>query len=50
MIAFASSYPGKLTYASAGVGSSPHLAMELLGQRAAVRMTHVPYNGLRHRG
>ena len=42
----AAATPGKLTYASAGTGSSPHLAMEWLAQLAGVRMTHVPYNGL----
>jgi tripartite-type tricarboxylate transporter receptor subunit TctC len=37
--------PGKLTYASAGNGSSTHLAAALFGQRAGVDMTHVPYKG-----
>jgi tripartite-type tricarboxylate transporter receptor subunit TctC len=46
MIEFAKANPGKLTYASAGLGSGPHLAMEWLSQLAAARMTHVPYNGL----
>jgi tripartite-type tricarboxylate transporter receptor subunit TctC len=46
MIAYARANPGALRYASAGVGSSPHLAMEWLADRAGVRMTHVPYNGL----
>ncbi|MGD9920517.1 MAG: Bug family tripartite tricarboxylate transporter substrate binding protein [Pseudorhodoplanes sp.] len=46
MIAYARAHPGALRYASAGVGSSPHLAMEWLADRAGVRMTHVPYNGL----
>jgi tripartite-type tricarboxylate transporter receptor subunit TctC len=46
MIAFAKAKPGALRYASAGVGSSPHLAMEWLADLAGVRLTHVPYNGL----
>jgi tripartite-type tricarboxylate transporter receptor subunit TctC len=46
LIAYAKSHPGKVSYASAGVGSSPHLAMEWFAHLASVRMTHVPYNGL----
>jgi tripartite-type tricarboxylate transporter receptor subunit TctC len=46
MMAFAKANPGALRYASAGAGSSPHLAMEWLAELAGVRMTHVPYNGL----
>lgn len=46
MIAFARANPGALRYASAGVGSSPHLAMEWLADLASVRLTHVPYSGL----
>jgi tripartite-type tricarboxylate transporter receptor subunit TctC len=37
--------PGKFNYASAGVGSAPHLAMELFLRAADVRATHVPYQG-----
>lgn len=37
--------PGKLSYGSAGNGTWPHLAMEMLNHRAAVRMVHVPYKG-----
>ena len=46
MVAFAKANPDKLSYASPGVGSSSHLAMEWLKSRAGIRMTHVPYNGL----
>ena len=34
-----------LSYASAGIGNSTHLAMEMLAERAGVRLTHVPYPG-----
>lgn len=37
--------PGKIIYASAGNGTSGHLAMELLKQRAKVSMLHIPYRG-----
>lgn len=37
--------PGKLTYASSGNGSSGHLAIELLKQRAGVSLLHIPYRG-----
>jgi len=46
LLAFAKANPDKLSYASPGGGSSPHLAMEWLKTLAGVRMTHVPYNGL----
>lgn len=44
-ITFARTQPGKLTYASAGLGSGTHLAMEMLMQSAKVNMVHVPYKG-----
>lgn len=45
LIALAKSRPGTLTYASSGAGGSPHLAGELLCQRAGIQMIHVPYKG-----
>jgi len=45
LIAKAKADPGKLTYASAGVGSVSQLAVELLKLRAGIQMTHVPYAG-----
>src|SRR4051794_3562483 len=44
-IAFAKSNPGHLSMASAGNGSTPHLAGELFKMMAGVNMTHVPYRG-----
>ena len=46
MIAFAKANPGKLSYASPGVGSTPHLAMELLKSEAGIDIVHIPYKGL----
>ena len=45
MIAYAKANPGKLTYASAGVGSGIHLAAEYFRFQAGIEMTHVPYKG-----
>jgi len=44
-IALMKSQPGKLNYASAGAGSTTHLAMEMLKQEAGVDIVHIPYNG-----
>ncbi len=44
-VAYAKQNPGKLNYASAGVGTLPHLTMELLLQRVGAKVTHVPYRG-----
>ena len=45
LITMAKAEPGKLTYASAGNGSSGHLAGELLKSTAKVDILHVPYKG-----
>jgi tripartite-type tricarboxylate transporter receptor subunit TctC len=45
LVAAAKKDPGKLTYASTGVGSAAHLAGELFAQRAGVELIHVPYKG-----
>ena len=45
LIASAKAEPGKLTYASAGNGSSGHLAGELLKSTAKIDALHVPYKG-----
>ena len=44
-IALAKAKPGQLNYASAGNGSSTHLAMELLMDMAGIALNHVPYKG-----
>jgi tripartite-type tricarboxylate transporter receptor subunit TctC len=40
---YAKANPGRFSYASSGVGSSPHLLMEELGYRAGVKFQHIPY-------
>lgn len=45
LVAEARRRPGEVTFSSAGVGSTGHLAGELLKQRAGIDMTHVPYRG-----
>lgn len=45
LLALAGSKPGQINYASAGAGSSSHLAMELFKSMGNVRMTHIPYKG-----
>ncbi len=45
LIALARAHPGKLNYASAGVGNLQHLGMEHLQALAKVKMNHVPYKG-----
>lgn len=45
LIALAKSQPGKLTFASAGTGTSVHIAGELFKSMAGVDILHVPYKG-----
>lgn len=45
LIAYAKANPGRLTYASAGNGTSQHLAGELFKKMAGVNILHVPYRG-----
>lgn len=44
-IAYAKHNPGKVTMASAGIGSAPHVFGEMLQRMAAIQLTHVPYRG-----
>jgi len=45
LIAYAKANPGKLTFPSAGNGSTPHLAGEMFKSLAGVDLVHVPYKG-----
>jgi len=45
LIAYARTNPGRINIASAGVGSGPHMAGELLKMMTGVNMIHVPYRG-----
>jgi tripartite-type tricarboxylate transporter receptor subunit TctC len=45
LVALMKSQPGKLNYASAGVGSTTHLAMEMLKGASQTYALHIPYNG-----
>lgn len=45
-LAYAKANPGKLNYASAGIGSLGHLGTELLLKQSGIQMTHVPYKGM----
>ena len=45
-VAAAKAKPGQITYASAGLGSNLHLAMELLKVRTGIDVVHVPYKGV----
>jgi tripartite-type tricarboxylate transporter receptor subunit TctC len=45
LIAYAKSKPDAVFYASAGVGTTPHLAAEMFNQLAGIKLVHVPYKG-----
>ncbi len=45
LIALARKQPGKITYATAGIGSGSHVSTELLAMMADIKLTHVPYRG-----
>jgi tripartite-type tricarboxylate transporter receptor subunit TctC len=45
LIALAKAQPGKLNYASAGVGSGIHLGTVLFAEAAGIEITHIPYKG-----
>lgn len=44
-VAYAKANPGKVSYASVGNGSIPHLTAEMFAQRAGISLLHVPYKG-----
>ncbi|HJY77440.1 MAG TPA: tripartite tricarboxylate transporter substrate binding protein [Burkholderiales bacterium] len=45
LVQFAKANPGKLNFATPGIGTTPHMAGELLKARAGIDMAHVPYKG-----
>jgi tripartite-type tricarboxylate transporter receptor subunit TctC len=45
LIAYARANPGKLNYATPGIGTQNHIASELLSQLTDIKITHVPYRG-----
>src|ERR1700730_3485819 len=46
LVAYGKPNPGKLNFASAGVGTTPHLAGEMFKLRTGIDATHVPYKGI----
>jgi tripartite-type tricarboxylate transporter receptor subunit TctC len=44
-IAYAKANPGKITMASAGIGSAPHIFGEMFQRMAGIQLTHIPYRG-----
>ena len=46
LVAYGKANPGKLNYATAGVGTTPHLAAELWKLRTGIDAVHVPYKGI----
>ena len=45
LVALAKAQPGKLTFASTGLGGMPHMATELLELTAGIQLVHAPYTG-----
>jgi tripartite-type tricarboxylate transporter receptor subunit TctC len=45
LIAYAKANPGKLNFGSAGIGTTNHLGVEVLGSLAGISLTHVPFKG-----
>ena len=46
LVALAKQKPDQLTYASAGIGTNPHLSMELLKTMTGIEIRHIPYRGV----
>ena len=46
LIALARANPGKLNYASSGIGSSAHITTELFSSMARIKLVHIPYKGV----
>jgi tripartite-type tricarboxylate transporter receptor subunit TctC len=45
LVAYAKARPGQLNFASAGIGTSPQMSIELLKSMAGIDMVHIPYKG-----
>ena len=45
LVRYARQNPGKVSYASVGAGSIPHLTAEMFAQQAGIKLLHVPYRG-----
>jgi tripartite-type tricarboxylate transporter receptor subunit TctC len=45
LVALARKEPGKVTYATAGIGSGSHISTELFNAMADIKLTHIPYRG-----
>jgi tripartite-type tricarboxylate transporter receptor subunit TctC len=46
LVEYAKKNPGKLNYASNGIGSHPHVGMETVANRLGIQLNHVPYKGV----
>jgi tripartite-type tricarboxylate transporter receptor subunit TctC len=46
LIALARAQPGRLNYASSGIGSSAHITTELFASMAGIKLVHIPYKGV----
>ena len=44
-VKYAKENPGKVTYGTPGMGTGPHLAMEMIAFATGIRLTHIPYKG-----
>jgi len=45
LVSYVKARPGQLNYSSTGIGSNPHLVMELVKQRTGMHIVHIPYRG-----
>lgn len=45
LVDYAKANPGRFTYGSTGIGTSPHLAVEEFAQRAGIQLNHIPFKG-----
>ena len=46
LIALAKAKPGELSYGTAGIGTNPHISMELLKSMAGIDLLHIPFKGI----